>query len=136
MKRSTALRTARAVYERIRACNGIVGTPEADYAALRVKRAWLFGSTAKGSAEPGDVDILLEIMPCGPRRCVGRGAKLGRRWAERYYNQPPNTKDIALRALRRGRKMVRFHDVAVDGELGDIPETKVMIYPRWDIKEG
>ena len=65
MNRKTALKKCKTVADRIKAVNGIIGTPHANFQALRISRAWLFGSTAKGKENPNDVDILIESKPGG-----------------------------------------------------------------------
>lgn len=129
MKRETSIRNALKVAERIKRCNGLIGTPDASYEALRIKRAWLFGSTVKGKLNPGDTDILLECYVVGWFNL--ENAKLepksrnsmGHRYALCALEE-------GRRYLRRGLKMVRFHDLKIDGNFGDIAETKIMIYPK------
>lgn len=143
MKRETALRYAETIAARLRSHGGLIGTPDADREALRIARAWLFGSTAKGNNSPRDVDILLDLWPCGRLQLVNRapwrgtkqrvGAKIGSTAYAKRYRLPLNCKVSALHALVAGMRMVRFHEFMIDGDLGDIPETRIMIYPRNDL---
>ena len=129
MKRETSIRNALKVAERIKRCNGLIGTPDASYEALRIKRAWLFGSTVKGKLNPGDTDILLECVAVGWFNL--KNAKLepkGRRSSG--YRYKLNAIDEGRYYLRSGLKMVRFHDLHIDGNFGDIAKTKIMIYPK------
>lgn len=134
MKHQTAIRTALEIAHRIRQVNGLYATPEADREAIRIRRAWLFGSTVKGKADPNDVDILLDYQIVGSHQTTGRlagrwklagNAKAGRscmgiRFAVDSYQ-------VALKGLRRNLKMVRFHDLAVDG---DLAHPRLMLYPK------
>jgi hypothetical protein len=128
MKRATAIRSALTIAGRLKRCAGIIGTPDALYEGLRVRRAWLFGSAAKGADRPSDVDVLLEASHAGrfqARNCKHatggwKGYRLGA-W------------DSGCKYLRGRLKMVRFHDFKVDGSLGDIGKTRIMIYPRNDL---
>ena len=132
MKLQTSIRNALKIAERIKRCNGLIGTPYTSHEALRIKRAWLFGSTAKGKLNPGDTDILLECYVVG--RFNLKNAKLepkGRRSSG--YRYKLNAIDEGRYYLRSGLKMVRFHDLEIDGNLGDIAQTKIMIYPRIDL---
>lgn len=58
--RSTAIKTALEITERVKKCSGVIGTPECEFTAFRIKRMWLSGSTAKGYVNPNDVDILID----------------------------------------------------------------------------
>jgi hypothetical protein len=132
MKLETSIRNALLVAARIKKCNGLIGTPEASHEALRITRAWLFGSTVKGKLNPNDTDILLESIEVG--RFNLRNAKkrpistmrTGVRYCIRSH-------EVAYSYLRSRIKMVRFHDIAIDGSLSDVAQTKIMIYPRNDL---
>ncbi len=129
MKLQTSIRNALKIAERIKRCNGLIGTPYTSHEALRIKRAWLFGSMAKGKLNPGDTDILLECYVVGWFNL--ENAKLqpksrnsmGHRYALCAMEE-------GRRYLRSGLKMVRFHDLHIDGNFGDIAKTKIMIYPK------
>jgi predicted nucleotidyltransferase len=132
MKLETSIKNAMRVAERIKQCNGLIGTPHASHEALRISRAWVFGSTAKGKLNPGDTDILLECKKVG-RFNFANATRMPRhldRSGVRYRLD-------AIRAgygyLRTGLKMVRFHDIKIDGQIGDVENTKIMIYPRMDL---
>lgn len=140
MRRETAIRNARQIRDRIAKGGGIIGTPECHNTAVRISRAWLFGSTAKGSASPNDLDILVDMAVCGQHQ-VAKPRK-GQRQAKRDKKARPagstvaiNALDDAAKYLRSGMKKVSIHDFKVDGHYQDIAATKIMIYPRWDVAE-
>ena len=72
MKRATALKSLKKIVDRIHAVNGLLATPEASSEAFRIKRAWVFGSTVKGSESPGDLDILIDAESVGRRLATHR----------------------------------------------------------------
>jgi predicted nucleotidyltransferase len=127
VKRTTALLHVETIAERLRQTGGIFGTPGTLREAVRVRRAWLFGSVAKGSPMPGDVDIMLDIEAVG--RLYRRGqAPLDRRTicGLRF---PRDSRNEFLRWLRRDMKMVSLHCRDTDDVKLDV---MVMIYPRDD----
>jgi hypothetical protein len=139
MKRKTALKKCKTVADRIKAANGLIGTPHANFQALRISRAWLFGSTAKGKENPSDVDILIECKMVGFHQTTGQRAS-------RIPGMRGNAKKVrygfwagfsvccfgeSKKYLTRGMYKVRIHNYEIDGGFGDIPETKIMIYPKF-----
>jgi len=141
MKRKTAIKNAKAISDRVLRLGGIIGTPECDYTSVRVNRIWVFGSTAKGSESPNDLDILVDMCRCGNRQVLDTRRMKGFGQAKRDRNVFPKGSHAPLysireakKFLRRGMKMVSIHDVDVDGDFGDIRETKIMIYPRFDLR--
>lgn len=143
MKRATALRMAHTVAARLRAACGLIGTPGTCSEAVRVRRAWLFGSTAKGSLSPNDVDILIEMNPVGRQFTTERiaqvfGVRGGARVDKSYYRRygielPMDAVHEVRRHLRGHMKMLRLHNYAIDKELA-LP--RILIYPRNDLTEG
>ena len=129
MKRETAIHHALVVAQRLRDVTGIIATPAAGRPYVRVRRAWLFGSTVMRKERPNDVDILLDIVAVGDFRRPGcGGACLDKRQLRRYgVHLPRNACEEAMRWLRGGLRMVRLHDFQIDGE---IATPRVMIYPR------
>lgn len=132
MKLKTSIRNALLVAQRIKHCNGLIGTPEATTEAFRIKRAWLFGSTAKGKLNPSDTDILIEAYSVGKFN-LRRAKKQPKSKASHGFRYSLNSEEVAHAYLRGNIKMLRLHDLKVDGNLGDIPNTKIMIYPRMDL---
>lgn len=141
MKRATAKRMALTIAERLKSAAGVIGTPGSDHEALRVKRAWVFGSTAKGSEHPNDLDIIMEMHECGRRfwqkgavqkRTRPGGARLDRAFFRTHrVRMPVSCQQDALRWIRGTMKMVRLHDYGIDGHLAD---GKIMIYPRNELR--
>jgi hypothetical protein len=150
MKRQTALRNVGKVSSKLRQLGGIIGTPECSHPAVRVKRAWVFGSTVKGKQEPNDVDILVELEEVGRAQSHEREDDGYRRSnIERRYSTAQKSKGYAYcgvtwpksataeatRFLRAGMKKVSVHDYSRSNDFGDINETKVLIYPRNDFAD-
>ena len=131
MKLETSIKNALLIANRIKHCNGLIGTPHASHEALRIKRAWLFGSTAKGKQNPNDTDILLECEAVGRFRF--NNAKMEPKSRSSGHRYRLHAMDEGRYYLRGNLKMVRFHDLKIDGNFGDIPDTKIMIYPRLDL---
>lgn len=130
MKRELAFKMAKTISERIRSVNGLLGTPDAGRPAVRIKRAWVFGSTVKGKECPNDLDVLLDLDAVGDYNSRNSRLEKSRSiWA----GFPIDAEREAHKYLRSGLKMVRFHHVRIDGTFGDIQSTKVLIYPRFDL---
>lgn len=128
MRRETAIKNAAEVARRIRQASGCLGTPGFQFEALRIRRAWVFGSTIKGSQNPNDVDILLDCEPCGRHFRVGKGAMLDKERKRRHgYRLARDTLDGAIISLRQGMKGINIHTYQNDGELA---HPRVMIWPR------
>lgn len=157
MKRSTAIKTALEIADRVKKWNGIIGTPECEFTAFRIKRMWLFGSTAKGYENPNDVDILIDGGECGliqfanwknKKSMAGfitdRKKRTDRSFVKfrlgktdkgylrscRVYTAV-SSRITALRMIKGNSKMVRFHEYEVDGNLA---YPRIMLYPRNDFK--
>lgn len=121
-----------------------VGTP-----LIELNACGLFGSTAKVSQTPSDVDILFEGFECGLhqnaywncRNAVDcktnkskkiRIAKTDKDYLRRYgIRIGLSSRVTAFRFLRGNKKMVRFHPFEVDG---CIAYPRIMLYPRNDLK--
>jgi len=157
LKRSTAIKTALEIAERVKKLNGIVGTPECEFTAYRVKRMWLFGSTVKGCEKPNDVDILIDGSECGLNQFANwknkksmnsfvkdRKTRSDRPFAKFRLGKTDkgflkscgiyvavSSRTTALRSIRGSSKMVRFHEYKVDGNLA---HPRIMLYPRNDFK--
>ncbi len=157
MKRSTAIKRALEIADRVKKCNGIIGTPECEFTAFRIKRMWLFGSTAKGYENPNDVDILIDGGECGliqfanwknKKSMAGfvndRKKRLDRSFVKFRLGKTDkgylrscgvytavSSRITALRGISGSGKMVRFHEFDVDGNLA---HPRIMLYPRNDLK--
>jgi predicted nucleotidyltransferase len=130
MKRDVAIRYACEVARRIHDVNGLLATPLCSNEAVRFKRVWVFGSVAKGSATPNDLDLLIEAEECGQRRSW-RQTKIDKEYQRRYGMQmAPFARDEALKWLTRGMRKVSRH--WADQEATPI-DVKVLLYPRNDL---
>lgn len=58
MKRQTAEKNLKTVIQRLHEINGLLATPLHNWDALKIKRAWLFGSFAKGDMKKVSVHIV------------------------------------------------------------------------------
>jgi predicted nucleotidyltransferase len=145
MKLEAAISKAKIIAERIKQSNGLIGTPECSFEAYRIKRAWLFGSTAKGKDNPNDVDILIEAREAGRPQRTQRNKSYTKdrrfnracnaRIDKQYYRSYGMIRGIctyktAQSFLRGHLKMVRFHSIEIDGE---IAYPRILIYPRMDL---
>ncbi len=131
MRRETALSHVRRIAQHLHSINGILATPNAQHAAVVIRRAWVFGSTAKGSPEPCDVDILLDIRAAGARREFRRGLAFDKE-IDRLHGVKvlPRAIGEAVESLRQNMRGLSFHRLDEDGELRLDPLQ--MIYPRMD----
>lgn len=158
MKRKTAIKTALKLAERVKNCSGVIGTPECEYTAFRIKRMWLFGSTAKGCENPNDVDILIDGGECGliqfanwkNKKSMAGFVKDRKRKSDRTFVKfrlgktnkgylrscgvctAVSSRLTALRMIKGNSKMVRFHEYEVDGNLA---HPRIMLYPRNELNK-
>ena len=68
MKLETALRHAAEIARRLESVNGLIPTPRGEREFYLVKKAWVFGSTIKGSDAPNDLGGLLFAERAGARQ--------------------------------------------------------------------
>ena len=130
MKRATALRYSIEIARRVHAVNGLLGTPLCDFEFVRIKRIWIFGSTAKGSQEPNDLDVLIDFVECGRHR-TWRQTKVDKRYFHNYgIKFAPDSSYECLKWLSKGMKMVSRHNLRNEGAAIDF---KKLIYPRYDM---
>ena len=130
MKRSTALRYCVELARRVHFVNGILATPGCDFDAVRISRMWIFGSAAKGSSSPNDLDLLIEMKECG-RHYNWRQARLDKRYLAAYGCRCPVTSEsYALKWLTKGMKLVSRHTTRSECAQLDV---KKLIYPRYDM---
>lgn len=131
MKIATALRYANEIHRRVSAINGILATPICDSDAVKIKRIWVFGSIIKGSLNPNDLDILIEMDSQAGRRMTWKQTKIDKQYRRRYgISIPPSAKTYALIWLTKGMKMVSRHCLPDEAIVID---RKVLIYPRNDL---
>jgi len=127
MRREIALRYADKIAQRLHSVNGILATPMCGSEAVRFRRVWVFGSTAKGSESPNDLDLLIEADECGRRRSW-KQTKYDKEARRRYgYLEPVSATDEALKWLTKGMKKVSRHIAATEKVEIDV---KILLYPR------
>lgn len=151
MKRSSALKNIKKMVDKVRMVNGILSTPLHDSHFVKVKRMWLFGSVAKGSDEPNDIDIFVELAGEVnsinlPRVYRGKyahflkhkrrygGLKLDKQsaqWKNLRVAAPPRSSETFIKWLRKDMRKISIHVVGHD-EIFEKLDTKVMLYPRCD----
>lgn len=128
MKRATALRYCREIAQRVQTVDGVIPTPFGSHQGIRIKRMWIFGSTAKGSESPNDLDLLVDYENHGDRqswRDVGVDLEYQRRHGVDLVKPSINE---ALKWLTKGMRKVSRHTTA--SECVEI-DVKKMIYPKY-----
>lgn len=122
MKQLTALRNAAKIAERLHSWGGVVDTPRSYWSQVKFHGLWLFGSTAQGKKEPGDVDIMYSMD-------TRHGDQTGL-----YYPENELGDYRALVELRRGIQRIRYHDLCNDAFALD--HGAIELYPnnRLDIQ--
>jgi predicted nucleotidyltransferase len=130
MRRELALQYAIEVARRVHHINGLLATPLCNYEAVRIKRIWVFGSVAKGSETPNDLDLLIEAEYCGRRRNWRQG-KINKQYLRSYgYKDAIDARHEAMKWLTKGMRKVSRH--LKDAEAVPI-DVKVLLYPRNDL---
>lgn len=133
MKRQTALNYSREIARRLHSINGIFATPLCEHEAVRVSRVWVFGSTAKGSQRPNDLDVMFEMKECGRQRSWEQGA-LDRDYFKRYgIRCAKSSKSEFRKWITKGMKLVSRHDRSEDQVALDV---KKLIYPRYEMDQA
>ena len=132
MKLKSAINKAHKVAERLKSTHGLIYTPLHEYEAIRVKRAWLFGSTSKLKEEPNDVDILVEMVGIDRYKYGVRGSYIiDKEYLRRYGMRiPKDSMVVASKFLKNRLHHVNVH--ATDWVSFD-PDVKILIYPRNDL---
>lgn len=139
MKRATALKNATKIADRLRGINGIYCSPLCDDDFLKVKRVWLFGSTAKGSENPNDLDIFVELLPKRSYRRKGRDPMFRNnhtlhgsykpRKSNRSFITPTSARDEFAKWLRKNMPRTSIHFVDWERDFFEQLDCKKMIYP-------
>lgn len=131
MKRGTALRYAREIARRLHEVNGLLATPVCSHEAVRINRVWVFGSTAKGSDAPNDLDVMIELRMAGRRR-TWRQSRVDLEYLRRHgVRCAPQSRDYFLKWLTKGMRGVSRHCTDMDCVELDV---KTLIYPRYDLE--
>lgn len=136
MKNETAIRNANKLAKRIKLLTGIIMTPEGKHEYIRIRRAWIFGSTIKGKENPNDVDILVEYHRRGRLKYTNKhrnekriqNCKTDKNYLRKYGSTVGlDSYHIALKYLTRNMKMIRIHDFRFDHRYA---KPRIMIYPH------
>lgn len=140
MKRKTAEKNLRIIIDRLHSINGILATPMNNFEAVRIKRAWLFGSFAKGKDEPNDLDIFVElehfrreyVCTIGKNRFINGMYKLDKSYYRSYGTiRAIRADETFIKWLRKDIRKISVHIVGND-LIFDRLDTKILIYPRCD----
>lgn len=140
MKRATAERNLQKIIDRLHSINGMLYTPLHNNEMIKVKRAWLFGSFAKGKDEPNDLDIFIETITYKRDEkfyidCRNRlsGRHKIDRWYRRSYGilRPIQSDETLVKWLRKDIRKVSVHFVGHDLIFSEL-DKKTLIYPRCD----
>lgn len=127
MRRIVAINRLKKIISRLNDCNGVIETPDCNYAATRIKSAYIFGSVLKGSQTPNDIDIIVEFESVGNFRSVKEiGIFDNRKYRSYGVMVAKRSCENAIISLRKHIPMVRIHDMKIDG---DIAYPRVMIFP-------
>lgn len=142
MKRQTAEKNLKTVIQRLHEINGLLVTPLHNWDALKIKRAWLFGSFAKGVDEPNDLDIFFEVVAfrrdyrdyIGPNNRLRGCYKLDKAYRRSYgMVRAIQSDETFVKWVRKDMKKVSVHIVGHDGCFDSL-DKKVLIYPRCDFE--
>jgi len=126
MKVETALKYIEELKKRLSESKGVIATPTASREATSFDKVWVFGSVVKGSNEPKDVDILYQCHAVGEFRMIGSIDGLIPHRNNSHIAE--SSRNRAIKILAKGMRMVRFHDYEIDGDYGDIKQTRQLIW--------
>lgn len=152
MKRATAIRNLNSIVRKVRDINGIYATPLCTQDFIKIKRIWVFGSVAKGSALPSDLDIFVEVNNSleseQPRR-KGRqkiyrttghslrlhgSYKMNKSSKNRAIPSAVSSQSELYKWLIKGTKKTSVHFVDQDETFSSL-DCKYLVYPRNDFEE-
>lgn len=132
MRRATALRYAREIARRLHEVNGVLATPLCQREAVRIKRVWVFGSTAKGAENPNDLDVMIELDCQVGRHRSWRQARIDKQYKRRHgWRVAPSQRQYFLKWLTKGMRGVSRH--CLDDDVVQL-DVKTLIYPRYDLE--
>lgn len=132
MKIETAIKYANDIAARIQSVNGLLATPLCGNEAVRIRRVWIFGSTVKGSANPNDLDVLIDMSVAG-RHFTRRTMPVDKQYLRTYGMKITYCSEwYALKWLTKGMRNVSRHRLSDDQAELDV---KVLLYPRNDFND-
>jgi predicted nucleotidyltransferase len=133
MRRERALRYALEIARRLHAVQGFVATPGCEFDAYQISRVWVFGSTAKGSPEPNDLDILIDMHSVGMLQLYTEGRRLDKyKWKAYRIKVCHSGSNEVLKWLTKGMQKVSRHVLHDEAAVIDV---KYLIYPRWELPD-
>lgn len=159
MKRATADKNLKKVIQRIHDVSGIFETPMCSHEYLKIKRVWVFGSFAKGSDSPNDLDVLVELIEPNNPMIKQRGIE--RKSRRKLFRRSGSSSELELHGgfigykkkgsfgiphvissknelckyLRAGTKNTSIHFTNEEKELLSKLDVKILVYPRNDFTE-
>lgn len=114
MKRATALRYCKEIHDRLTEVNGRLPTPRGEFTFITIEAVWVFGSTAKGSAQPRDLDILVKFGDeVGALQSVEEAGFDPAYYRSCGFKRPRSSRREALMWLTHGMRGVsrHYHDI-------------------------
>ncbi len=153
MKRQTAVSNLNKIISKLHCINGIYCAALCDRDFVKVKRAWVFGSVAKGSDSPNDLDIFIEVhnpfqwdqpkrksqrrmfRNTGPRMKLHGGFKMNKATSGRTVPSAVSGLSEFSKWLKKGTNKTSIHFVH-DDDIFNKLDCKHLIYPRNDFKEN
>ncbi len=115
LRRKKAFEYCKTIHERLKSIDGIFVGSNTDFRYKIIFNVWLFGSMAKGSENPNDLDILYDYKLLS---------------LSREYS---NYIDVQFfKFLTGGLRQISLHDFVVDNCLAE--DHKIEIYPEFKLK--
>jgi len=130
MKRATAIRYCQDINRRLLEVNGTIVTCRGEFEYVAVTKVWVFGSTAKGSESPNDLDLLIQMREGGQLQGVESAGFDPLIFSARGLKFPRSSRSEALMWLTKGMRNVSRH---IHGEEMIEIDLKAEIYPTLEV---
>lgn len=133
MRRSLAIGYAKEIHRRLVEVGGRIPTPRGDREYVKIKRVWVFGSTAKGKANPNDLDIMILKERGGARQSWEAAGFDPEVYRTRGVKTPRSSESESMKWLTAGMRNVSRHD-----RIGDEVQIDVQyeIYPQYELPDN
>ena len=126
LSRIKAFKYAKTIHERLKSIDGVFLGIDSDFRYQIVTNVWVFGSMAKGSQNPNDLDILYNCVLLSPR------LKLFRSWRnDRWINIKNQIDNQFSKCIRDGLNQISLHGM---GDNCLVKDHKIEIYPKFKLK--
>jgi len=126
LSRIKAFKYAKTIHERLKSIDGVFLGIDSDFRYKIVTNVWVFGSMAKGSQNPNDLDILENYVLLSSR------LKLFRSWRnDRWINIKNQIDNQFSKFIKDGLNQISLHDMD-DNCL--VKDHKIEIYPKFKLK--